>query len=217
MKLSPKTIHILKNFANINPSIVIKPGSTLATISPTKTVLARAPVPDEFERVVSIYSLSRFLSSVSLFDDPDVEFGDTITIREGSKQAIVYHYCDPTVVLAPPEKDIKLPSVDVECTVTNREIQSVLKAMSVLGLPELAVVGDGSRLTLEAVDSKNNGADTYSVYVGETDMTFKAVFRAENIKVLDGEYKLQISSRGISQFTGLEATYWIAIEQSSTF
>jgi hypothetical protein len=96
-------------------------------------------------------------------------------------------------------------------------MQDVLKAMSVLGLPELAIVGDGSTLTLQAVDVKNSSSDTFSVDIGETDLAFRAVFRAENIKILDGDYQVQISSKGISQFTGAEATYWIAIEQSSTF
>jgi len=96
-------------------------------------------------------------------------------------------------------------------------MQDVLKAMSVLGLPELAIVGDSEKLTLQAIDVKNPSADTYSVDIGETDRAFRAVFRAENIKTIDGDYSVQISSKGISQFTGTEATYWIAIEQSSSF
>ena len=218
MKLSPKTLLILKNFATINPSITIKPGNTLASIATNKTVLAKAPVPDEFNRVIPIYNLSRFLSALSLFEDPDVDFGESAAVIRGARGgSITYHYSDPAIILAPPEKDIKLPSVDVECTVTNKAMQDVLKAMSVLGLPELAIVGDSEKLTLQAIDVKNPSADTYSVDIGETDRAFRAVFRAENIKTIDGDYSVQISSKGISQFTGTEATYWIAIEQSSSF
>jgi hypothetical protein len=217
VKLSAKTLHILKNFSTINPSIVIKPGNTLASIASNKTVLAKATVPDTFERQVPIYALSRFLSALSLFDDPDVQFGDNSAVISGARGSITYHYSDPTVILAPPEKDIKLPSVDVTCSLTNKAMQDVLKAMSVLGLPELAIVGDGSSLTLQAIDVKNPSADTFSVAIGDTDLAFRAVFRAENIKIIDGDYQVQISSKGISQFTGVEATYWIAIEQSSTF
>ena len=217
MKLSPKTLLILKNFATINPSIVIKPGNVLASIAANKTVLAKTTVPDEFDRVVSIYAVNRFLSALSLFQDPDVEFGESAAVIRGAQSSITYHYCDPAIVLAPPDKDIKVPSVDVECTVTNKALQDVMKAMSVLGLPELAIVGDGDRLTIQAIDVKNPSADTFSVDLGETDKTFRAVFRSENIKVIDGDYRVQISAKGLSQFTGTEATYWIAIEQSSTF
>lgn len=217
MKLSPKTLQVLKNFSTINPSIVIKPGSVLASIAANKTILAKATVPDEFDRVVPIYALNRFLSALSLFKEPDVEFGDGAAVIRNGKSAITYHYSDPAIILAPPEKDIKLPSVDVDCVITNKALQDVLKAMSVLGLPELAIVGDGEDLTLQAIDVKNPSADAFSVGLGNTEGVFRAVFRAENIKVIDGDYQVKISSKGISQFTGTEATYWIAIEQSSTF
>ncbi len=217
MKLSPKTIQILKNFSTINPSIVIKPGNVLASIAANKTVLAKATVPDTFDRQVPIYALNRFLSALSLFQDPDVEFGDGAAVIRGGKSAITYHYSDPAIILAPPEKDIKLPSVEVECLITNKAFQDVLKAMSVLGLPELAIVGDGTELTIQAIDVKNPSADAFSVGLGDTDRTFRAVFRAENIKLIDGDYQVRISSKGISQFVGVEATYFVAVEASSTF
>lgn len=217
MKLSAKTIQILKNFSMINSSIIIKPGNVLQSIAQNKTVLAKAIVPDQFERMVPIYALNRFLSSMSLFDDPDVAFEENVAVISGSRGTILYHYSDPSVIVAPPEKEIKLPSVDVQCTITNKALQDVLKAMGILGLPELAIVGDGSRLTLEAVDIKNPSTDTFSIAIGETDRAFRAVFRAENMKIIDGDYNVEISTRGISKFVGIDCHYWIAIETTSTF
>lgn len=217
MMLSPKTIQILKNFSNINPSILIKPGSVLATIATNKTVLAKANVDEEFGRLIPIYALNRFLSAMSLFNAPNIEFDDNSAKISGERSSILYHYSDPQVILAPPEKEIKLPSVDVDTVVTNKAMQDVLKAMNVLGLPELAIVGDGEHLTLQALDIKNSAADTFSVSIGETDKVFRAIFRAENIKIIDGDYQVQISSKGISKFIGPDVTYWIAIEQTSTF
>jgi len=208
---------ILKNFSTINPSIVIKPGSTLTTIAPNKTILAKAQISDSFDRIVPIYALSRFLSTLSLFENPDLDFGnDLVRIYDG-KKSTPYHYSDPTVIQAPPEKDIKLPSVDVECRITNGDIQSVIKAMGILGLPELAIVGDGSKLFLQAIDAKNPSADIHSIEVGESGREFRAIFRSENIKIVDGDYDVKISSKGISQFIGTDVTYWIAIEQNSSF
>jgi hypothetical protein len=217
MMLSPKTIQILKNFSNINPSILIKPGNVLATIATNKTVLAKANVDEEFDRLIPIYALNRFLSAMSLFNAPNIDFNENSAKISGERSSILYHYSDPQVILAPPEKEIKLPSVDVDTVVTNKAMQDVLKAMSVLGLPELAIVGDGEHLTLQALDIKNSAADTFSVSIGETDKVFRAIFRAENIKIIDGDYQVQISSKGISKFIGPDVTYWIAIEQTSTF
>jgi len=217
MKLSARTLHLLKNFSTINPSIVLKPGSVVSTISTNKTIMAKASITDEIPVVVAIYNLSRFISTLSLFNEPELDFGQSsVKISDGNR-SVIYHYADPTIILAPPEKEIKLPSNDAECFIANKDFQSVIKALSVLGLPEIAIVGDGENITLEAIDTKNPSADTYSVIVGQSDKVFRAIFRSENLKIMDGDYNVTISSKGISQFMGTEASYWIAVESTSTF
>lgn len=217
MRISSNTINVLKNFSTINPSIVLKPGNTISTISPNKTIMAKAVVPDEFSKVVGIYALNRFISALSLFDNPEIEFGSESCKIQSDNRSITYHYSDPTVIMVPPEKDIKLPSVDVTFDLTNKNIQTVMKALGILGLPEIAVVGDGETVSLQAIDSKAGSADNYSIGVGATDKVFRAIFRAENMRMMDGDYTVKISSKGISQFSGIDVTYWIAIEASSTF
>lgn len=217
MQLSAKTINILKNFSSINPSILLKPGNVISTISPNKTVMARATVPDEFEGTYGIFSLNRFISALSLFENPEVDFGSqSATIRSG-KQAMDYPFCEASVVMVAPDKEIKLPTVDVEFKLSNKDIQSVMKGLNVLSLPEIAVIGDGDNVYLCAIDSKAGSSGEYKISVGETDKVFRAIFRAENLKMTDGDYDVMISSKGISKFIGLEATYWIAVEASSTF
>ena len=217
MQLSAKTINVLKNFSTINPSIVLKPGTTVATISPNKTIMARATVPDNFSGTYGIYALNRFISALSLFESADIEFGGESARISSNNRSIVYHYSDPSVIMVPPEREIKLPSVDVEFRLTNKDIQTVMKALGVLGLPEIAVVGDGSTVSLQAVDTKAGSADTYSIDVGETDKAFRAIFRAENMKMMDGDYTVRLSSKGISLFVGMDIEYWIAIESTSTW
>jgi hypothetical protein len=218
MKLSQNTINVLKNFSSINPSIIIKPGNSLATMSPNKTIMAKANVTEAFTGTYGIYALNRFISVLSLFDDPELQF-DTETITVGSEgKKTTYYLSDTSVLLAVPDREIKLPSVDVEVKLTNKDLQSVMKALGVLGLSELAVVGDGAEVSLQAVDTSNKTKDAYSIRIGTTDKVFKAVFRSENLKIMDGDYDLKISSRGISQFVGTDVTYWIAVEAaSSTF
>ena len=217
MNLSVKTINILKNFSSINPSIVIKPGNVLKTISPTKTVMAKASVPDNFDKSFAIYNLSQFISSIAMFDAPDLQFGDhSVMIGHGSR-SIVYHYADQSVVIAPPERDITLPSEDASFRLTNKDIQDVSKALGILSLPEIAVVGDGEKIVLQAVDSKNQSTNQYSIELGETGNVFRAIFKAENLKMIAGDYDVTICSKGISHFVGLEASYWIAVEQNSNF
>lgn len=217
MKISTNTVNILKNFAKINPSILIQEGNTLKTMSPSKTIMAKAVVDTEFPKRFAIYNLDRFISTASLFNDPNFNFGDkTVTIKEGEKGA-EYVYADETTITKAPDREISLPSVDVSFHLTHDYLKEVEKAAGVLGLPEILVVGDGTHVYLQAADSKNPSGDVYSVKIGDTTKAFKAIFKSENIKIIPGDYDVTISSRGISNFKGKEAEYWIAIEQSSTF
>ena len=60
MKLSDKTLVILKNFAGINNSILVKRGDNLRTISLAKNILAEANINEEFPRDFAIYDLNQF-------------------------------------------------------------------------------------------------------------------------------------------------------------
>lgn len=217
MKISTNTVNVLKNFAKINPSILIQEGNTLKTMSPSKTIMAKATVDTDFPKRFAIYNLDRFISTTSLFSDPNFDFGDkTVTIKEGDKKTD-YVYADESTITKAPDREINLPSVDVTVALTNDHLKEVEKAGGVLGLPEILVVGDGTNVFLQAADSKNPSGDVYSVKIGDTTKSFKAIFKSENIKIIPGDYEVSISSRGISNFKGKEAEYWIAVEQSSTF
>lgn len=220
MKISAKTISVIKNFAGINASLAVKSGSVLKTISPQNNIMATAQVEEDFPRNFAIYDLSQFLGAISLFDDPDFEFEDQfVTVRSG-KNSVRYFYAEESMIKSAGDKKIVLPSVEAEFTVTASQLQEILKATSVLQVPEVAVVGDSAGVHLVAVDTKNNTSNRYSITLSEeASGPFRVIFKAENIKVLSSEYLVQICSKGISRFYSEKAgvEYFIAIEQSSTF
>ncbi len=217
MKLDSRTSQILKNFASINPSILFKPGNKLATISAGKTVMARANINQKFNDAFAIYDLSRFLGTVSLFTDPELTVKDKYMEISQGKRKINYTFTEPSLIVTPPDKEINLPNPEVSFKIDTTELNEVLKALSVLSLPEIAVVGDGLRITVQAIDSKNPSGDVYSVDVGETKSNFRMIIRAENVKLLPGDYSVQISSKGLSHFKSADVEYFIAVESNSTF
>lgn len=217
MKISAKTLSVLKNFAGINPSIIVKPGNVVKALSAGKTVLARAEVPDKFEKQFAIYNMPQFIACISMFTNPDLDFGDTSVRISDSNKSFTYHYADPSIIVAAPDKDIVIPSEDARFRLTNGDFGNVTKALGILGVPEVAVVGDGEKIMLQAVDSKTTSSNFYSVDVGETDKVFRAIFKSENLKMIPDDYEVVLSSAGISKFSGAEATYFVAIEASSTF
>ena len=217
MKLSAETITILKNFSAINQSIIFKPGNVIKTISPQKTVMASATVADEFPVEAGIYNLGRFLATMGLHQSPELEFGTrSVTVSEGDAASFV-SYTDPSMIISPPEKEVKLPGVDVSVNVSAENFKKVLNASSVLGLPEIAFVGEDGICYLKAIDSANPSADSHKIRVGETDDTFTLIIKTENLNILPGDYTVELSSRGISKFSGKNVVYFIAIESKSTY
>ena len=152
-----------------------------------------------------------------MFTDPDLDFDESSVTISDAKNKIVYHYADSSIILAPPDKDINIPSVDAEFKISATDIPSVAKALSILELTEIAFVGDGDNIFIQAVDSKNPSSNQYSVKVGATDKVFKAIFKPDNLKMMPDDYIVTLSSKGLSKFTGTEATYYVAIEATSTF
>ena len=104
MKLSDNSLTILKNFAGINNSILVKQGNKLRTISVAKNILAEAEITEEFPRNFAIYDLNQFLNGLSLHQDPELDFSNDshIVIREG-KRWVKYFFADPNVMISPPE------------------------------------------------------------------------------------------------------------------
>jgi hypothetical protein len=213
MKLNSNTTQILKNFSSINQNIMIKQGNQVRTISPTKSVLARAFLSQEFDANFAIYDLSRFLGTVSLFNEPELTVKDSyVEIAEGNNK-FKYAFSDPSLIMVAPDKEIELPNPEVRFTLTEDALNRVMKALSVSQLPDIAVTGIEGRILLQAVDTKGS----FSVEVGETDANFRMVFRSDNIKLIPGKYDVSISSKGLSHFKGETVEYWIAVESNSRY
>ena len=220
MKLSDKTLTILKNFAGINNSILVKKGNELKTISVAKNILAEAQIDEEFSRDFAIYDLNQFLNGLGLHQDPDLDFSPDsyLTIREG-KRRVKYFYADPAVIVSPPDKTISLPSEDVHFQIDSIALEKLLKAAAVYQLPDLSAIGEAGVIKLVVRDKKNDTSNEFAIVVGETDKEFAFNFKVENIKIIPGAYDVVVSSKLLSRFsnTNHNLKYYIALEPDSSF
>ena len=220
MKLSDSTISLLKNFSNINQSIVFKNGQKLRTISVMKNILAEVTVAEEFPKNFAIYDLNQFLNGLSLHHSPELDFSNEgyVVISEG-KMRSKYFFADPNVIITPPEKDIELPSEDVCFELNTDQLDKLLKAAAVYQLPDLSAVGENGIVKLVVRDKKNDTSNDFSIDVGETNSEFSFNFKVENIKILPGTYEVVVSKKLLSKFTSKnhELTYYIALEPDSSF
>ena len=182
MKLDAKTLAVLKNYSQINPSILFKEGNVLTTISPSRTVLSKAKVPNTFDRRCAIYELTKLLGGISIAEDPEISFDESAVVIKDKNSVQKIPYAAETAIKTPPEnKHIVLPSVDVSVSVTEEQIKNVVRGAGVYGLPEIAFVGDGDKVYFQALDAKVPNGNTYSIPVGETDKTFRVIFKVESI------------------------------------
>ena len=220
MKLSDKTISVLKNFSSINQSILFKQGSKLRTISLMKNILAEATVTEEFAKDFGIYDLNQFLNGLSVHQSPELDFTNEgyVMIREGDSRS-KYFFADPNVIVTPPEKEITLPSEDVCFELSTAVLEKLLKAAAVYQVPDLSAIGENGVVKLVIRDKKNDTSHGHEEIVGETDATFSFNFKIENIKVLPGTYDVVVSQKLLSRFTSKnhDLTYYIALEPDSTF
>jgi hypothetical protein len=218
MKLSEKTISVLKNFAAINNSISIEAGNRLKTISPTKDIIAVAEIDQEFEADFSVFELPKLLGVLSLFKDPELVFSEGfLTVKEG-KNTTRFVFCDPSIVTKPPAKDILLPSVAVTVTIPQETLASVLKASSLMSLPHITLRGDGSKVSIVTHDTSNSSSNEYSFEVGDTTETFNVDIKSEKFKFVPDDYLVEVSPKLLSTFTGKTGIkYWVACEGTSKF
>ena len=220
MKLSEKTLTLLKNFSNINQSILFKQGSSLRTISVMKNILAEATIDEDLPTDFGIYDLGQFLNGLALHTKPELDFQNEgyVYIKEGRMRS-KYFFADPKVIVTPPEKEITLPSEDVSFTLSTDQLDKLLKAAGIYQLPDLTVVGKNGVVKIQVRDKKNDTSNDFAITVGETDDTFEFNFKVENIKILPGTYDVVVSKKLLSRFTSqnYNLKYYIALEPDSTF
>jgi len=221
MKLSDSTLSILRNFAGINNSILVKKGNRLRTISVAKNILAEANLNEEFPSDFALYDLNQFLNvNNSLFRNPELDFTDNgyVVISEGkSKQT--FFFADPNVIVTPPDKEITLPTEDVCFELSTEQLDKLLKAAAINQLPDFSAIGKDGKVTLVVRDKKNDTSNNFNIVVGETESEFTFNFKVENIKILPGTYDVVVSQKLLSRFTSKnhDLTYYIALEPDSTF
>ena len=222
MKISTKTLDVLKNFSEINQSILIKKGKKLKTVSALKNILAHAEVEDDFPQDFAIYQLNEFIGVLSTMNNPNLTFHDKyVMLSQENGACTKYFYAEPTVVISP-EKDITMPSEDINFTLLEKQYNDLLKMSSILQLNDILVKGcsKSNKIFLAVTNKKNDTSNDYSVEVGEgVSEPFKMYFKTENLKMVVGDYNTHISSKGISHFENMniKLDYWIALEPDSNY
>jgi len=222
MQLNDETLAVLKNFASIQPNVVLNEGNVVKTIAEAKNVMAVATLGQSFDKSVGIYNLEEFLSVLGLVDDPDLAFHDDfVTVQSGSGRSNVkYFYSDPSI-LTSPAKDIPMPEAEVKFTLDEATLNKIRRAAGALGHEKMTITATDGGIMLTVVDNTDSTSNAFEIVVpGSVDSEdFTFVMNIANLKLISGDYDVEVSSRLISKFTntGTDICYFIALEKSSTY
>jgi len=215
-------LDVLKNYASINSNIVIEAGDVVKTVSEAKNVLSSCKLDVTFPKSFGIYDLNEFLSTISFIDSPRLTFEDNfVMVSDGTgRTRIKYHYTSPEI-LTTPKKDIIMPASEVKFVLDRQTFSNVKRAASVLGHTEMTVSMTNGITTLSVVDNNDRTSNAFSTDVVGTSEAeeFRFVFNISNLKMIDGDYDVEISSKLISHFVNKESgiEYWIALEKTSAY
>ena len=221
MKISDSTLEVLTNFSSINNGITVQVGNEIKTISPMKNIFGKATIEDNFTSEFSVYDLPEFLATISLLgNDAEFEFGENSVNISGNGASATYNYAESSMIIAPPEKDITMPNPEIVFDLNDDLLSKLKKASSVLSLPDLVLESDGNVVSLSVRDKKNPTSNQFTEVIADGDgQSYSMNFKMENIKIVDDEYTVYVSSKGLAQFVaknkGLE--YFIALEPDSVF
>ena len=222
VSISNDTLSVLRNFSSINPNVVLKPGQEVKTISEAKNILAVAEIAEDFPTEMGIYDLNEFLSVVNLVNDPKLNFGDNHVDIVGGNSKVKYFFSDSSI-LTTPQKDITMPSCEVEVSFTHDTLSQIRKAASALGHSEMSITATNEGVNIKVFDSKDSSANIYNIQLandaGYTEGQFEFVIDINNLKLLDGDYEVKISSKLISEWknTTQAVRYYIALEKNSNY
>lgn len=215
MNLSNDTVNTLKNFSQINPSLVVERGSELVTMSPSKTIIARMITEEVFDKPFCIYELNKFLGVISMLEEPDFNFGEQSVEIKSKTGTVNYTYADKSMVVAPLTNKIEMKNVITSFDLNKTELTSVIRAASVLQSDLVRIVAQGGNLKVGTANVKDATAHTFDIDINaNVDTDFEIFVKTENVvKILPSEYSVTVSN-GVIQFMNDTHTYWIVSEKA---
>lgn len=223
MELCENTLNVLRNFSGINQNIMIRSGNNIKTMSETRNMIATADVSEQFTKDFGIYDLNEFIGVMGLVDTPSLKFEDDfVTVSDSSGRSKIKYFYAAEETLTTATKDVNMPEADVKFTLDNDTLNKLKKAASTLGHSEVSIKAKDGVLSLSVVENQNATSNAFSIDIdGEfkQDAVFNFIISISNLKILPGDYDVEISSKLITQFKNKELplTYWIALEKSSTY
>lgn len=226
LKLSEKTLLILKNFQKINKGLVLKKGNILMTKSDDNILYAEATIDETMSEDFAIYDLAELINYLGFIGadavlEPDmVELKLSLKGESGKKGKM--NLADPSVV-SHPKKRITTPVANVIFELKSDQLDDILNGASVTGhkILNFTTAEDNGKKSIiaEVLDPKDSSANivTFPIQDYDGNDEFNFYLNIDNMKMLKSDYKVEISKLGAITFVNDSVKYVIALEATSNF
>ena len=224
MKLSERTVKIIKSFSTINQSMLFRVGNFISTRSISSGIYGEAIIDESIPVEFCIYDLNQFLNTTRLFKDPVLDFTEEgtnylyICEADNPDFKVRYTFTNKELILYP-EKKPKVPDPNIKFELEIEILDSIIKASNIMQLPNLIVTPINDKIHIEVSDIKNSSSNNFSVVIdGEKDTdNFKIVVNIENLKILRDDYHVNIVENRLCTFLSDTADYYIGASTLSRY
>jgi hypothetical protein len=215
MNLSKKTLEVLKNFATINSNFYYSGEGMIKTVSPMKNILANSVMEEDLPEF-GIYDLSEFLSVLSLYRSPCLDFSEDyvdISWEDKVNTVVRFHFAAKNI-LTVSDKTIDIEDFFVSLKLSRDMLSDTVKSAAVLQLSDIVLKSDGITTTFGVIDKKDGNKNSHLTILNEASsgVEYEFYFKYENLKMIPNDYILSISKEGIGKFESEDVTYWVATE-----
>lgn len=227
MPVSKETKQVLQNLNFINSNLYIAAGKRLRSMSDNETQYAEILIGDEFPEDMYIYDLGKFLSLMSLFEEPVVRGhgnGEYCSIlNSGSERSRAdFYYAPPDTITSPPEGEVVIDEEDTDVVfdIDYQTLQALIKATNIIEGKYIKIANDDGKIVISAVRKDIPDTNSYTVVVGDDgqDNDYEIFINTAHLNLLPSDYGVRINSEcAVFESSDDRFRYVIGISEDSTF
>jgi hypothetical protein len=214
--VSEGTLKLLKNFASISDSVLLVEGKKQKTVLQSRAVFAIAEFPEAWPRETGIYALGQFLSDISEYEKPTIDFKDDVMVFSdtgGGRHKTYYRYSDPSTIMAIGDKTFPKDNPSVEFSLSAYDLSKLKRHTNNLALGSFNIAVKDGGVIIAAADAKNSASHGFRLEIPKTEVTLHdksfsrtIPFKVEHLNLLlDGDYIVALSDWRYAYLTNQKA------------
>ena len=215
-KFTDLEIKVLKNFSEINPSIVIEPDK-IQVKSLASSIVGVYPFDEKYDfDAFGVYEINDLLSVLSALDKPEFEVIDKyLSIKSSNNDKVKYFTAAPELIPKVPNVETKFNKIDCELqfSLSSDKLAIINKMSSILKSKFLFFETDNKRIRITIGDELGTSCNNMEVMIEDgiksNNLDTPVKISMVDFKILAGEYEVKISTK-ISKWTNLNnVVYYI--------